>query len=97
MEYDIIPDRSSKNAKKALELAVERGFSAEDVRTFRGGYYVPLNVEDAPEPKTEEEGKSEEDESKADESKAEEKSEESKAEETKPAPKTARKRTAKKE
>lgn len=81
MEYDIIPERSSENAKKALELAVERGFNAEDVLTFRGGYYVPVDapVEDA----------KEEDESDKDESKAED--------DTKPAPKTARKRTAKKE
>lgn len=82
MEYDIIPERSSDNAKKALELAVERGFKAEDVLTFRGGYYVPV---DAPEEKAEEEGESDEDESKAED-------------DTKPpAPKTARKRTAKKE
>ena len=45
MEYDIIPERSSENAKKALELAVERGFKAEDVLTFRGGYYVPVEVD----------------------------------------------------
>lgn len=45
MEYDIIPDRGSKNAKKALKLAVERGFDPSEVLTFRGGYYVPVEIE----------------------------------------------------
>ncbi len=82
MEYDIMPGRSSENAKKAIALAVKRGFAAEDVRTFRDGYQVPL---DAPDEKTKDEGQSGKDESKAEDDK-------------KPATKTARKRaTTKKE
>lgn len=46
MEYDIIPDRGSKNAQKALKLAVKRGFDASEVLTFRGGYYVPVEIKD---------------------------------------------------
>lgn len=46
MEYDIIPDRGTKNAQKALKLAVKRGFEPTDVLTFRGGYYVPVEIED---------------------------------------------------
>lgn len=46
MEYDIIPDRGTKNAQKALKLAVERGFEPTDVLTFRGGYYVPVEIKD---------------------------------------------------
>lgn len=46
MAYDILPGRGSENAKKALALAEERGFAATDVRTFRDGYYVPLDAPD---------------------------------------------------
>jgi hypothetical protein len=103
MEYDIMPGRSSENAKKAIDLAVERGFPAESVLTSRDGYHIPVHPDHEgadvikTEPGTEdnppveivgETAPDDEDESKA---------EDPKAEETKPAPKTARKRTAKKE
>lgn len=55
MEYDIIPERGSENAKKAIALAEKRGFDATEVRTFRDGYLVPLapegEKEEKPEPK----------------------------------------------
>lgn len=53
MDYDILPGRSSENAKKALELAESRGFDPAEVRTSRDGYYVPVNTDDekpAPKP-----------------------------------------------
>lgn len=50
MDYDIIPGRSSENAVKALELAESRGFEPADVRTFRDGYYVPVNLDEAEKP-----------------------------------------------
>lgn len=84
MEYDILPGRGSKNAKKALELAEERGFDATEVRTFRDGYYVPLTEDDAPEKKTEEKDDSGKDESKAEDDK-------------KPATRTRKRATTKKE
>lgn len=83
MQYDIMPGRGRENAKKAIELAEERGFDATEVRTFRDGYYVPLSEDDAPEENTEEEGDSGKD--------------ESKAEETKPATRTRKRATTKKE
>lgn len=91
MEYDIIPERSSENAKKALELAVERGFKAEDVLTFRGGYYVPVELDETPAVITDTEGKIIEPD--ADGVTTLDPVDETPA----PAPKTARKRTAKKE
>lgn len=55
MDYDIIPGRSSENAKAALELAESRGFDPAEVRTFRDGYYIPVVLDDEetekPEPK----------------------------------------------
>lgn len=45
MDYDIIPGRSSENAKKALALAEERGFDATDVKTSRDGYHVPIDLD----------------------------------------------------
>jgi hypothetical protein len=42
IQYDTLPGRSRENAKKALDLAVERGFAAEDVRTTRAGYLIPV-------------------------------------------------------
>ena len=46
MEYDILPGRGSENAKKAIALAKKRGFASADVRTFRGGYYVPVTADE---------------------------------------------------
>lgn len=46
MDYDIIPGRGSKNAKKALKLAEKRGFASSEVRTFRDGYYVPVEIDE---------------------------------------------------
>ena len=42
IEYDTLPGRGSENARKALDLAIERGFTEEDVRTTRSGYLVPV-------------------------------------------------------
>lgn len=84
MQYDILPGRGHENAKKALALAVERGFEATEVLTFRDGYYVPV---DAPDEVQDEESTDDKDEAKGET-----------PEDEKPAPKTARKpRTAKKE
>lgn len=46
MQYDNLPGRSSENAKKALALAVERGFAPELVLTNRDGYMIPIQDED---------------------------------------------------
>lgn len=43
MQYDIMPGRSSENAQKAIDLAVERGFPAESVLTSREGYRIPVH------------------------------------------------------
>ena len=101
MEYDIIPGRSVKNARKALDLAEERGFDQTEVLTTRDGYLVPLDektaaeqAEAAKEDRTEEESteeKSTEDKSE-EESTEEEKSEEKT--EDKPAPKTTTRKRA---
>jgi len=45
MQYDNLPGRSRENAKKALELAEERGFSPELVLTTRSGYLIPLDAD----------------------------------------------------
>ena len=41
MAYDILPGLNAENAKKALALAVERGFKEEDVLTTREGFHIP--------------------------------------------------------
>lgn len=41
MSDDILPGLTRENAKKALALAVERGFREEDVRTTREGFLIP--------------------------------------------------------
>jgi len=41
MAYDILPGLDAENAKKALALAVERGFKEEDVLTTREGFLIP--------------------------------------------------------
>lgn len=46
IDYEILPGRGGDNARKALEKAVENGFSAEDVQTFRGGYRIPVEVDE---------------------------------------------------
>lgn len=45
-EYDILPGRSSANAKRALELAEKRGFPRHLVRTITSGYMIPLKQEE---------------------------------------------------
>ena len=59
MQYDILPGRGGENAKKALALAEERGFAATDVRTFRDGYYVPVDAPDADQDEKTEDSKNE--------------------------------------
>lgn len=82
MQYDNLPGRSAKNAKKALALAEERGFDPTEVRTYRDGYYVPISDEEAAKAAEEAEA-------------AEDKSTESKStDEKKPATKTTRKRAS---
>mgnify|MGYP001575246977 FL=1 len=100
MTYDILPGRSSENAQKAIDMAVERGFPEESVLTSRDGYLIPVHPDFegadviVTEPGTENDAPveivGELVESDKDESKAEDDTEP-------PAPKTARKRTAKKE
>ena len=46
MQYDTLPGRSRENAKKALELAEERGFDPAEVRTTRDGYLIPVDAPD---------------------------------------------------
>lgn len=45
-EYEILPGRSRENARAALDKAVENGFTEEDVQTFRGGYRIPVEVDE---------------------------------------------------
>ena len=95
MEYDIIPGRSVKNARKALDLAEERGFDQTEVLTTRDGYLVPLDEKTAAEQaEAAEEDRIEEEstEDKSEESTEEEKSEEKT--EDKPAPKTTTRKRA---
>lgn len=42
MDYDNLPGRSRENARKALDLAVKRGFEPETVLTTRDGYMIPV-------------------------------------------------------
>lgn len=105
MEYDIMPGRSSENAKKAIELAESRGFPAESVLTSREGYHIPVHPDNAggdvivTEPGTENDAPTEIVGETVEDGKDEAKGEDAatEVEEEKPAPKTARKRTAKKE
>lgn len=46
IDYEILPGRSAENARAALDKAVENGFTEEDVQTFRGGYRIPVEVDD---------------------------------------------------
>ncbi len=43
--FEKLPGRSKDNAKSALEQAVKNGFAAEDVRTVRDGYLIPVKTE----------------------------------------------------
>lgn len=46
IEYEILPGRSRENAETAIAKAEENGFSGADVQTFRGGYRIPVEVDD---------------------------------------------------
>lgn len=45
-EYEILPGRSRDNAKEALAKAKENGYDPADVQTFRGGYRIPVWVDE---------------------------------------------------
>lgn len=49
IDYEVLPGRSRENATKAIEKAEENGFSGADVQTFRGGYRIPVEVDEAEE------------------------------------------------
>lgn len=45
--YDLLPTRSRSNARKAIALAEERGYSSEVVLSRSDGYLIPLGVAEA--------------------------------------------------